>query len=135
MQNPTIPEYSISIVCYYIAYIILITKDVFTYLLFKDVTCMRLYIKNWNCTFLLRSCKTFRGQFTVTKNASLCRPRQSRTEVKDLPRIEGLCYDKKLRATIFLHTAFPSANDRYAFSAVLVPVEFDKKFLRLLLFR
>ena len=87
-----------------------------------------------DCTFL-RSCKTFRGQFTVTKNASLCRPRQSRTEVKDLPRIEGLCYDKKLRATIFLHTAFPSANDRYAFSAVLVPVEFDKKFLRLLLFR
>ena len=87
-----------------------------------------------DCTFL-RSCKTFRGQFTVTKNASLCRPRQSRTEVKDLPRIEGLCYDKKLRATIFLHTAFPSANDRYTFSAVLVPVDIDKKFLRLLLFR
>ena len=40
---------------------------VFTYLLFKDVTCMRLYIKNWNCTFLLRSCKTFRGQFTNHK--------------------------------------------------------------------
>ena len=67
MQNPTIPEYSISIVCYYIAYIILITMYVFTYLLFKDVTCMRLYIKNWNCTFLLRSCKTFRGQFTNHK--------------------------------------------------------------------